>query len=195
MKPNGLSSNALSIALRVPVTRVNDIVLERRAVTADTALRLARYFGTTAEYWLSLQSDYDLAKTANESGADITRMIEPRPTALSAPIPPESQSAKPAPATRPATAAVSPQHETSPANNKVWARIVAKAWADDAYKKRLLAEPAKVAAEEGLVVPEGVALKMVEAAHRQAWLVLPPKPREEQPGELEARLAAGVWLW
>lgn len=78
MKPNGLSSNALSIALRVPVTRVNDIVLERRSVTADTALRLARYFGTTPEFWLHLQVAYDLARTENESGAAIQRMIEPR---------------------------------------------------------------------------------------------------------------------
>lgn len=192
MKPNGLSSNALSIALRVPVTRVNDIVLERRAVTADTALRLARYFGTTSEYWLYLQADYDLAKAANDSGADITRMIEPRPAADSAPIPPESLvvGEKRVPAAAPASPSGS-----HPANTRTWARIVAKAWADEAYKKRLLADPAKVAAEEGLVVPEGVALKLVEAADRQAWLVLPPKPREEQPSELESRLAAGVWLW
>lgn len=193
MKPNGLSSNALSIALRVPVTRVNDIVLERRAVTADTALRLARYFGTTPEYWLYLQADYDLAKAANDSGADITRMIEPRPAADSAPIPPESRTVGESRGAAPAAA--SAPAATHPGNTKTWARIVAKAWADEAYKKRLLADPAKVAAEEGLIVPEGVALKLVEAAHRQAWLVLPPKPREEQPSELEARLAAGVWLW
>lgn len=195
MKPNGLSSNALSIALRVPVTRVNDIVLERRAVTADTALRLARYFGTTPEYWLYLQADFDLARTDNDSGADITRMIEPRPAADSVPIPPESRSAGKAAAPVPVAEKAPGTTETHPGNTRTWARIVAKAWADEAYKKRLLADPAKVAAEEGLIVPEGVALKLVEAAHRQAWLVLPPKPREEQPSELEARLAAGVWLW
>ena len=60
MIPLGLSANALAIALRVPAPRINDIVRERRAISADTALRLARYFGTTAQFWLNLQSTYDL---------------------------------------------------------------------------------------------------------------------------------------
>lgn len=57
MKPRGLSQNALARALNVPPRRVNEIVLEKRAITADTALRLARYFGTSAEMWTGLQAD------------------------------------------------------------------------------------------------------------------------------------------
>lgn len=60
MKPLGLSAYKLARALHVSIPRVNDIVLERRAVTADTALRLARYFGTTALFWMNLQAGYDL---------------------------------------------------------------------------------------------------------------------------------------
>ena len=58
--PLGLSANALAIALGVPAPRVNDIVRERRGISADTALRLARYFGTSAEFWMGLQADHDL---------------------------------------------------------------------------------------------------------------------------------------
>lgn len=57
----GLSGHALAIALQVPAPRINDIVRERRAITVDTALRLAKYFGTSAEFWLGLQTDYDMA--------------------------------------------------------------------------------------------------------------------------------------
>jgi antitoxin HigA-1 len=60
MKPRGLSQNALARALNVPPRRINEIVLEKRGITADTALRLARYFGTSAEMWAGLQADYDL---------------------------------------------------------------------------------------------------------------------------------------
>ena len=60
MKPRDLSQNALARALNVPPRRINEIVLEKRGITADTALRLARYFGTTAEMWTGLQADYDL---------------------------------------------------------------------------------------------------------------------------------------
>src|SRR5206468_13024439 len=60
MKPHGLSQNALARALGVPPRRINEIVLEKRGITADTALRLARFFGTTAELWTGLQADYDL---------------------------------------------------------------------------------------------------------------------------------------
>src|ERR1700689_1804546 len=60
MKPHGLSQNALARALSVPPRRINEIVLEKRGLSVDTALRLARYFGTTAELWTGLQSDYDL---------------------------------------------------------------------------------------------------------------------------------------
>ena len=74
--PLGISPHALALALRVPASRINDLVLERRAVTADTAARLARYFGTSAEFWLHLQAAYDL-KTLPAARA-IAREIRPR---------------------------------------------------------------------------------------------------------------------
>jgi len=77
MIPLGLSANALALALRVPTPRINDIARERRAVTADTALRLARYFGTSAEFWLGLQSDFDMKTALTEIGARIERDITP----------------------------------------------------------------------------------------------------------------------
>ena len=64
LKPFGLSVNALATALRVPATRLHEIVKERRAVTADTALRLARYFGGDAQSWMNLQTTYDLRRVA-----------------------------------------------------------------------------------------------------------------------------------
>lgn len=60
LKPLGLSQNQLAQALHVPARRINEIVLQKRGVTADTALRLAKYFGTSARFWLGLQSDYEL---------------------------------------------------------------------------------------------------------------------------------------
>ena len=60
--PMQLSAHALAMAIAVPAPRINDIARERRAVTADTALRLARYFGTSAEFWMGLQTDYDLRR-------------------------------------------------------------------------------------------------------------------------------------
>ena len=77
MVPMGLSANALAIALRVPAQRVNDIARERRAISADTALRLSRYFGTSAEFWLGLQSDYDMKIALAESGEQINREVLP----------------------------------------------------------------------------------------------------------------------
>jgi addiction module HigA family antidote len=77
MVPLGLSAHALAMALRVPAPRINDIVRERRAVTADTALRLARYFGTSAEFWLGLQSDYDMKIALAEHGARIEQDVAP----------------------------------------------------------------------------------------------------------------------
>jgi len=69
LAPIGLSQNKLAIALRVPARRVNEIVLGKRGITADTALRLARYFGMSAQFWLGLQMDYelDVAEDALES--------------------------------------------------------------------------------------------------------------------------------
>lgn len=78
LKPLGLSVNALAIALRVPATRIGAIVKGERAVTADTALRLARFFGTSPEFWVNLQAMHDLTKARQESGATIERDVHPR---------------------------------------------------------------------------------------------------------------------
>lgn len=75
--PLGFSANALAIALRVPVTRISEILRERRGITADTALRLGRYFGTTADFWMKMQSSYDLALAHRESMARIEAEIVP----------------------------------------------------------------------------------------------------------------------
>ncbi len=75
--PLNLSAHALALELRVPAPRVNDIVREHRAVTPDTALRLARYFGTTAQFWLNLQSAYDLKIAEQESGGTINKEVQP----------------------------------------------------------------------------------------------------------------------
>lgn len=77
MLPLGLSANALALALRVPAPRINDIARERRAISADTALRLARYFGTSAEFWLGLQSDYEMKIALIEGGERINQDIVP----------------------------------------------------------------------------------------------------------------------
>lgn len=77
MKPRGLSQNALARALNVPPRRINEIVLEKRGITADTALRLARYFGTSAEMWAGLQADYDLRLVRFEKARTIEREVEP----------------------------------------------------------------------------------------------------------------------
>ena len=77
MKPLGLSQNALARALNVPPRRINEIVLEKRGITADTALRLARFFGTTAEMWTGLQADYDLRLARYEKERQIERDVEP----------------------------------------------------------------------------------------------------------------------
>lgn len=61
--PLGLTAHALALTLQVSAPRINDIVRERRAITADTALRLSRFFGTSAEFWMGLQADYDMATT------------------------------------------------------------------------------------------------------------------------------------
>src|SRR5437762_14151546 len=77
MKPHGLSQNALARALGVPPRRINEIVLEKRSITADTALLLARYFGTTAELWTGLQADYDLRLAHYDKQRQIERDVEP----------------------------------------------------------------------------------------------------------------------
>ena len=77
MQPRGLSQNALARALNVPPRRINEIVMEKRSITADTALRLARYFGTTAELGAGLQADYDLRLARSEKERQIERDVEP----------------------------------------------------------------------------------------------------------------------
>jgi len=79
--PFGLTANRLAIELRVPVTRVNDIVRGKRAITADTALRLARYFGTTPQFWMNLQSNYDLERAEDARGPEIEERIRPHQAA------------------------------------------------------------------------------------------------------------------
>jgi addiction module HigA family antidote len=79
MKPLGLSSNALAIELRVPVTRISEIVRERRGITADTALRLARYFSMSPEFWMRLQMDFDLESAVDAEETAIREAIRPRP--------------------------------------------------------------------------------------------------------------------
>ena len=77
MKPRGLSQNALARALNVPPRRINEIVLEKRRITADTALRLARYFGTSAEMWAGLQTDCDLRPVRYGRARTIEREVAP----------------------------------------------------------------------------------------------------------------------
>jgi addiction module HigA family antidote len=76
--PLGMSVNALAMALRVPATRIGAIVKGERSVTADTALRLARFFGTSPEFWMNLQAMYDLTKARRDSGGKIRRDVRPR---------------------------------------------------------------------------------------------------------------------
>jgi addiction module HigA family antidote len=78
LKPLAMSVNALALNLRVPATRVGAIVKGERSVTADTALRLSRFFGTSAEFWINLQAMHDLTKARQESGGVIDRDVRPR---------------------------------------------------------------------------------------------------------------------
>lgn len=78
MRPAGISINGLALALRVPATRIGAIVNETRGITADTALRLGRYFSTTSEFRMNLQRDFDLRVAAKESRARIERDVQPR---------------------------------------------------------------------------------------------------------------------
>ena len=82
MTPLGLSINRVARNLRVPVTRISDIVNRRRGLTADTCLRLTRYFGNSPEFWMNLQSTYDLRVTARTSATRIARDVHPIEAAL-----------------------------------------------------------------------------------------------------------------
>jgi addiction module HigA family antidote len=77
LEPLGMSANALSMALRVPAPRINEVVRERRGVSTDTALRLARFFSTTPQFWLNLQTSFDLKQTELEVGKKIEHEIHP----------------------------------------------------------------------------------------------------------------------
>ena len=78
LKPLGMSVNALALSLRVPATRIGAIVKGERSISADTALRLGRFFNTSPEFWLNLQSMHDLTKAKAEKGATIEREVSPR---------------------------------------------------------------------------------------------------------------------
>jgi addiction module HigA family antidote len=77
MRPLGLTMNRMAIDLRVPVTRIADIVNERRGITADTALRFARYFKNSAAFWMNLQTRYDLEVAEDKIAAKVRRDVRP----------------------------------------------------------------------------------------------------------------------
>ena len=77
LQPLGLSVNALATKLRVPATRLHEIVKERRSITADTAMRLARFFGGDAQSWLNLQTSYDLRLAEISHAAEISEDVKP----------------------------------------------------------------------------------------------------------------------
>ena len=84
MKPLGLTVNRLALELHVPATRIGEIVHERRRITAETALRLARYFRTNAEFWLNLQNFFDLEITRRSGkNSEIERQVHPAPALVS----------------------------------------------------------------------------------------------------------------
>ena len=76
LKPMGLSQNKLAVSIGVPARRINEIVLEKRRVTADTALRLGRFFGMSSEFWLGLQSQYDLDIAADILGGRLMKEVK-----------------------------------------------------------------------------------------------------------------------
>lgn len=77
IEARGVSATGLARALDVPGNRITEIIAGKRGVTADTATRLAIYLGTTAKFWMNLQAAFDLAKIAEESGAEIARRVRP----------------------------------------------------------------------------------------------------------------------
>ncbi len=77
LKPMGLSQNRLALSIGVPARRINEIVLGKRRITADTALRLARYFDMSPQFWLGLQMDYDLDVTADAMSVRLKQEVKP----------------------------------------------------------------------------------------------------------------------
>jgi addiction module HigA family antidote len=82
LKPMGLSQNRLGLDLGVHPRRINEIVLQKRRITADTALRLAKYFGTSPQFWLGLQNDYDLDLAEEKLGNRLDREVKPKISAV-----------------------------------------------------------------------------------------------------------------
>jgi len=78
LEPLGMSMNKLADELHVPANRITQIVEGRRSITGETALRLARYFGTSAELWLGMQKDYDLQVARDEFEVEVKRQVQPR---------------------------------------------------------------------------------------------------------------------
>lgn len=78
LKPLGMSAHQLALLLRVPATRITDIVNEKRGITADTALRLSRYFGTSPKFWLNLQASYELEVAQDQLGDSLNQEVLPR---------------------------------------------------------------------------------------------------------------------
>ena len=78
LKPMSLSQNRLALALGVPARRINEMVLGKRGISADTALRLSAYFGNSADFWLGIQMDYDLDTARIDTGAAIDREVRRR---------------------------------------------------------------------------------------------------------------------
>ena len=82
LKPMELSQNRLALAIGVPPPRINEIVLGKRSITADTALRLGRYFGMSPQFWLGLQMDYDLDVTADNLEKRLKKEVKPHAAAV-----------------------------------------------------------------------------------------------------------------
>lgn len=76
LKPMGISQNRLALNIGVSARRINEIVLRKRSITADTALRLAKFFGTSAQFWLGLQAQYDLDVTTEALGERLEREVK-----------------------------------------------------------------------------------------------------------------------
>ena len=81
LKPMGISQYRLAESIRVPARRINEIVLEKRGITADTALRLSRFFGNSAQFWMNLQTRYELESARALSASSIDREVRPHAAA------------------------------------------------------------------------------------------------------------------
>ncbi len=87
LQPQNLSQNALARVIKVPPRRINEIVLEKRAITADTAVRLASYFGNSASYWMHLQAAFDIEKVKHQIAIQLNTIQAPLPIAPTQEIP------------------------------------------------------------------------------------------------------------